>query len=197
MIPFKKYLGESHSPDWIDSDATVVSFTSLEKLLFERNNLEYSIFVPRNLNARRENEKIRSYFQEQRTSLYPVAVGHKRGHGRIYVAIKKPHTRSNDFREMVSDAFYGLQNFDAIYTSGTSIKTLTCDGVKVFNEEASISKFQEIVSEFYGKRTTFYGLEVAINEEIKYHFQKNNLVSYPLTEYDFKYSKNWNNFLND
>ena len=189
-------MGEPHVPDWIDSDATVLSFTCLEKLLFERSNIEYCIVVPRNLGGRRENETIREYFQEQRTSLYPIAVGNKRNHGRVYALVKKPHTRSQDFREMVSDAFYKLENFDAIYSNGSSIKTLTSEGVKVLGEEASISKFQEIVSAFCGKKTSFYGVEIAINEEIKYHFGKNNLVSYPLTEYDLKYSKNWNNFLN-
>jgi hypothetical protein len=197
MIPFKKYLGESHAPDWIDSDATVVSFTSLEKLLFERTNLEYCLIVPKNLNARRENETIRSYFSEQRVGLYPVAVGNKKSYGRMYVVTKKPHTKSQDFREMVSDAYYLLENFHAIYTNGCTIKTLIDAQIKNLNEEPSISKFQEIVSSVFGKKTSFYGLEIPINEEIQYHFRKNNLIPYPLTEYDLKYSKNWNDFLND
>jgi hypothetical protein len=197
MIPFKKYMGESHTPDWIDSDATVVSFTSLEKLLFERPNLEYVLIAPTNLNARRENETIRSYFQENRCSLYPVAISNKNAHGRIYVVTKKSHVRSQDFRETISDAYYQLKNFSAVYTNGNTIRVLSNENVQTVNEEASVTRFQQILGTIYGKKTTMHGLEVAINEDVQYHFRKNNLISYPLTEHDLQYSKNWNDFLND
>jgi hypothetical protein len=155
------------------------------------------LIAPVNLNARRENETVRAYFQENRTSLYPVAIGNKRSHGRIYVAVKKPHVRSQDFRESISDAYYKLSNFNAIYTNAASLKVLCNSNVTNIAEEASITKFQEILSNIYGKKTTIYGLEVALNEDVKYHFRKNNLVSYPITEYDLQHSKNWNIFLND
>ena len=197
MIPFKKYLGESHAPDWIDSDATVVSFTSLEKLLFERTNLEFAVVAPINLNARRENEAIRSYFQENRVALYPIAVSNKKFHGRVYVATKKPHTRSQDFRESISTAYYALNNFNAIYSGTNTLKVLRDACVTNLQEETSISKIQEILTQFYGKKTIIHGVEIALNEDTKYHFRKNNLISYPITEHDLQYSKNWNNLLND
>ena len=197
MIPFKKYLGETESPDWINSDATVLSFTSLEKLLFERPNLEYCILVPHKLNDRRVHQELRAYFQEQRCSMYPVATRNRKQHGRTYVITKKPHTRSQDFREMVSDGYYALDTFGAIYTNGTTIKVLDKSNISEIQEEASISKFQEIASNILGKKTTFLGVEVALNEDTKYHFRNNNLISYPITNYDRQYAKNWNDFLND
>lgn len=197
MVPFKKYLGEMHSPDWIDSDATVLSQTGLEKLLFERPNLEYCFVVPRNLNSSKDNQKIRSYFQENRMMLYPVAATNKREHGRVYVVTKKPHTRSQDFRESISDAFYQLQNFDAIYTNGNTIRTLDKNGTHSINEQPSITVFQQLIGNTFGKKMTLHGVEVPINEDIEYFFRTNNLIVLPLTSHDRQYSKNWNDFLND
>lgn len=197
MMPFKKYLGEPISPDWIDPDATLLSQTSLEKLMFERPTLEYCIVVPNNLNSRRDHDTIRMHFRESRHAMYPIAASNKQQYGRVYMIAKKPHTRSQDFREMVSDAYYALGNFDAVYTNGTTIKTLRDSAIQTIEEQPSITKFQEIISEMLGKKTKLHGVETAINEDIEYHFRNNNLISYPLTNHDRQYAKNWNDYLND
>lgn len=197
MIPFKKYVGTGETPDWFDADATVISRTSLEKLMFERPDYEYCIIVPHNLQMRAVHENVRVYFQNHRYSLYPIAARNRKQYGRIYMTGIKPHVASKDFRDTISDAYDNLKNFTAIYTNGKIVKVLGENGVKTYEEPPSISKFQEIVTEILGKKTEILGVEVPLNEDTQYHFNKNNLVAYPLTNYDRQHAKNWNNYLND
>ena len=197
MIPFKKYVGTGDTPDWFDADATVISRTSLEKLMFDRPTLEYCLIAPDDLKKRLVHESIRAHFHKNRHALYSIPTRNKRSHGRIYMVVAKPHTASRDFRDTISDAYDALNNFSAVYTDGNTIKILSRGAVKKIEEQPSISKFQEILSEMYGKKTELLGVEVPLNEDTEYYFRKNNLIVYPLTNYDRQHSKNWNNYLND
>lgn len=197
MIPFKKYVGTGDTPDWFDADATIISRTSLEKLMFDRPTLEYCLIAPDDLKKRSVHESIRAHFHENRHALYSIPTRNKRSHGRIYMVVAKPHTASRDFRDTISDAYDSLKNFSAVYTDGGTIKILSRGAVKKIDEQPSISKFQEILTEVYGKKTELLGVEVPLNEDTEYHFRKNNLIVYPLTNYDRQHSKNWNNYLND
>lgn len=197
MIPFKTYIGELHSKhDWIDSDSTLLSNQAIENLLFEKKECDGCFIIPKNIISKSNNDNIRKYFKENRLPLYPVAVKNKNTHGRIYLTFKKPQTSSVDFKEFLSNSYYENKNFDLIYFTKNTIKILKNSKVSSLTEEKGIVLFEKLISEILEKKTSLVGLEIPINDDVKYYFTENNLLCYPLSNYDFKNSKNWKTILN-
>lgn len=188
MINFSNYISISNIVDNYDSDKTVLSYDGLTRLV---NTLEeYAFIVPKNLTDKNYFYEIRSYFYKNKHLLYPIACKENKNFGKIFLVSKKINESSTDFKNLLSDGYYSLKNYNILYKNNKEIKILQNNIATTFQEDIGITTIQQKIFKI-NKNLKLIGVEVPLNEDTKSIYKSNNLITLPLLNEEFKYAKNW------
>jgi len=186
MISFSEY---NSLVDRFFTDSSVISGDAFSRFVSEKNSEEYALLIP---NANKEScPKIRTHFKKENHALYPIACCENKTPFRIYLLTKKPSMISEDFRGMLSDAYYSLKNFSVIYHFKDKLRILHNQSLTESVDPSSSLKYQQIISKLRTKKCEILGVEVPLNEDLKSEYRKNALLQFPLLPQEFSRAMVW------
>lgn len=199
MQSFKEHIGLTESVDEIHSASTAMSRAAVQRILFERLDKEFCVFVPKTDLPSARKSKFREAAKENGLGLYSVAVISEDLVGeRIYIAIKNVKAMSEDFRDSINQVYDTTQDYSILYYNGSDeIKILHEDQLNVLQEEASITKVQRITGAIMQKDVQILGVEIPLSEKAKASFKSSNLIEIPLTEEDASSLTSWSVYLRE